>query len=730
VLTPALTALRLGQSTPIVAAKSGATIACGKWSVSGNNAFGTITASGVYTTPGNMPTNATAITATIGCLLNGGIYADTGIVLLNPVPQIAQTTPASITASSTSVTVQGTGFVSTTKVLVNGVAVTTRYIDSNHVSATVNVALGSAASVSLQVTNPAPGSASSDPVYLPVSTSALTVSPSVLQGGAVTVTVTSPSGMPSDAGLQLDGMTLTTTGRTATTVTATGFLAPWKTGSVPITMTSSTGNCSCVTAQIAATKASFDAASRFAMETGFAPREDMIAHIQQIGLSAFVDEQMSLPPYTYNTANQPRTEFLRAVLTSNGTLRERTAWAFQTFLPGTATNLYLSTLPWEAKLEADAFGSYRQILLDTASTFGPAMMLNLPGNYASTNPNVHPNQNFGREFLQLFSLGTVLLNEDGTPKLDASGNTQAVYDQTTIENMSDVFTGWNTSIVNPLYTYGYQDPSAPIVAVAGKHDEGSKVLFGNVTIPAGQTAAQDRDMAIDAVFQHPNLPPFVSRILIQRFVKSQPSPAYVQRVVNVFKDNGQGVRGDLSAVIKAILLDPEARAGDTGAATPTDGFVQDPLFTQLVVMSILNMKAFDDQPMYIAAQLGENWWIPPSVFSYFSPSNVIPGTQLNSPEFQLLNTMTSVQRSQFLWGSMMYQQPGIGNPLMSTLYTEYPTLPALVEALNHFLYHGQMPQTTKDAILSYCSTVSTDQYLQFRTAVFFALNDDNFQVVQ
>ncbi len=125
-----------------------------------------------------------------------------------------------------------------------------------------------------------------------------------------------------------------------------------------------------------------------------------------------------------------------------------------------------------------------------------------------------------------------------------------------------------------LHSYG-ADWSQPLVANQSQHDKGQKTLFGNVTLPAGQTAEQDRTMALDAIFAHPNVPPFISRILIQRLVKSDPSPDYVKRISAVFKDNGKGIRGDLSAVVRAILLDPEARSGDS-SPSPSDGFLQEP----------------------------------------------------------------------------------------------------------------------------------------------------------
>ncbi|WP_170834997.1 DUF1800 family protein [Terriglobus roseus] len=563
-----------------------------------------------------------------------------------------------------------------------------------------------------------------------ISASALTLAPTVVTGGFVSFTITSTSALPSKTGIKMDGTVLTTTARTATTVSATGYLPPWKTGVVPITLTSAAGDCNCLSARIAPTAVSYDTASRFATQAAFGPREDLIEHIQQTGLEGYIDEQLQSQASPYSTVADPRWQFMQGVLNGNQSLRYRTAWALQILIPGASIFKTYALIPWETKLEAHAFGSYEQILLDAASTYAPAAMLDVPGNAASSDPKLHPNQNFGREIVQLFSLGTVRLNEDGTPKLDQAGNTQPVYDGDTIESLSRVFTGWNfVRSGNPDFTFYGVDWSAPLVATEAQHDTSSKILFGNVVLPAGQTASQDRQQAIEAIFQNENLPPFISKFLIQRFVKSQPSGDYVRRIVQVFKNDGSGVRGNLGAVIKAILLDAEARAGDGGLTNPTDGFIQDPLYLELSALSLLNINTFDVQPAYVPGRLGEEWWFAPTVFSYFSPAYDIPGTSLNSPEFQLLNTLTSVERSQFLWGIASGTETEIPNATRSRLYTNFPTPASMLEALNHMLYHGRMPQSTQDAILAYCDTVS-DPAIKLQSAVFLALNDDNYMVVQ
>ena len=355
--------------------------------------------------------------------------------------------------------------------------------------------------------------------------------------------------------------------------------------------------------------------------------------------------------------------------------------------------------------------------------------LNLPGNNATTTSS-HPNQNFARELMQLFTIGTSMLNDDGTLKTDSSGRVIPSYDQNTILDMARVFTGWNFApAVNPNYTAYNIDWSQPLLAQDQYHDHGSKTLFGTVNLPAGQDIVTDRTAALDAIFNHPNVPAFVSVRLIEQMVKSNPTPAYVQRISAVFENNGKGVRGDLGAVVQAILLDPEARAGDTTAVAASDGFLQDPLMWEAFTMNVLQQTQWDGEVIYLPGKLGQEWWHPVSVFSFYPALYQIPGTTTNSPQFALLNNVTQLHRSQYLYGILTGQTSGFSTQFQAGawLYTGFFTLPDLVDALNHQLFHGQMPAATQAAILSYCSGVS-NQNQAFTDAIFLALNSDSFNV--
>jgi uncharacterized protein (DUF1800 family) len=467
------------------------------------------------------------------------------------------------------------------------------------------------------------------------------------------------------------------------------------------------------------------------MQAGFGPRPDLVAHVQQIGLEAFIDEQFSMAPQPYSPTGAGMIDIVNRSVYGPNPLRLRVAWALQSFLTRTGIVLQTSNFPFEEKMEKDASANYRDILTDLASDVSVAFFLNLAGNAAPSDPTIHPNQNFARELLQLFSLGTDQLNEDGSLQTDGAGRPIPAYDQGTILDLSRAFTGWNYA---PPSNSGYilygLDWSVPLRADESQHDHGQKVLFGTVVLPAGQSAIQDRAAAMDAIFNHPNLPPFVSRILIQRLVKSDPSKDYVKRIASVFKDNGKGIHGDMAAVIKAILLDQEARSGDAGQSS-SDGFLQEPYIFQTSVMNIIGVKTTDAQSSYLPCTLKECIFYPSSVFGFFSPSYKIPGTSINSPEFQIYNNLTLINRSQLLWAIITNQQGGLVLGDGNWLDANFPTIPDLVDALNHLAYHGTMSQAEQARITAVAVQLqNSDPKLARQAAIFLALNNDNFMVVR
>lgn len=240
-------------------------------------------------------------------------------------------------------------------------------------------------------------------------------------------------------------------------------------------------------------------------------------------------------------------------------------------------------------MQKHAFGNYRDLLLEV--TLSPAMgyyLSHLNNPKAIPEYNVHPDENYAREIMQLFSIGLYMLNPDGSRMQDANGNDIPTYNNADIKELARVFTGlgpgeldpnmeiwWATEAYFGLDLYG-MSKTDPLVMYEEWHDQGAKSLLNGLEIPANQGGMADIEMAVDFLFNHPNVGPFVCRQLIQRFVTSNPSPGYIQRVSNVFDNNGSGVRGDMKAVLRAILMDDEARSCDA-ILNPDHGKLTEPI---------------------------------------------------------------------------------------------------------------------------------------------------------
>jgi hypothetical protein len=260
---------------------------------------------------------------------------------------------------------------------------------------------------------------------------------------------------------------------------------------------------------------------------------------------------------------------------------------------------------------------------------------------------------------------------------------------------------------------------------------GDKIASGGL-LPGGQSAAQDLDGAIDNIFNHPNLPPFVSRDLIQHLVTSNPSPAYIQRVSEVFKNNGASVRGDMKAVITAILLDPEARRGDDSTtANAGDGHLQEPI---LYVTGLLRAFGASSDGANLSGQgggMGQNALFPGSVFNFFSPNFVVPGTSLYGPEFQILTTATTLNRANFV-NTFVFGSLGSTTTVNFGSYASQASNPgALLDSLNTLMLHGTMTADMKTSLLTAMQAVpaGTNQALQqAQTAIYLIGTSSQYQV--
>jgi uncharacterized protein (DUF1800 family) len=315
---------------------------------------------------------------------------------------------------------------------------------------------------------------------------------------------------------------------------------------------------------------------------------------------------------------------------------------------------------WE-NLEKHAFGNFRNLLEAVTLSSAMGTYLNMKGNQKTdTKTGRAPDENYAREVMQLFTIGLYQLNADGSLKLDASGKPVETYDNTDIQGLARVFTGWNTApgqdpqglLADAAYRHGL-----PMALNASLHSPEEKRFLG-VVIPAGTDGTSSLKVALDTLFNHPNTAPFVCKQLIQRLVTSNPSPAYVGRVASVFANNGQGVRGDLQAVWQAILLDVEVTQLPTAA---TAGKLREPV-VRLVQWGRTFQANSTDGLWSLGhtdadTSLGQMPLLAPSVFNFFRPGYVPPNTALSTqklvaPEFQIATEPTVTGYVNYMAGTV------------------------------------------------------------------------------
>ncbi len=364
-------------------------------------------------------------------------------------------------------------------------------------------------------------------------------------------------------------------------------------------------------------------------------------------------------------------------------------------------------------LEAQAFGNYRTLLEQVSTSTAMGAYLSFRGNRkADPATGSQPDENYAREVMQLFSIGLLDLNLDASPKL-VNGKTKESYTQADVSGLARVFTGWERD--TSVGSIDTPDRSIrPMVQVASRHELGAKTFLGT-TIPANTNGQQSLQLALDALMAHPNMAPFISRQLIQRLVTSNPAPDYVARVATVFNDNGSGVKGDMKSVVRAILLDAEARS-DTNLSNPSFGKLREPLVRFIQWARTFDLTSADDSwnigdlsdP---ASKLGQSPLRAPSVFNFFRPGYVPPNSSLGTagitaPEFQI-TTESSVA------GYVNFMQTSISNGV-SGLRANYSALmplvsdsAALLAELNVLLAAGQLSTATLSSLKTALDSINT-----------------------
>ncbi len=477
-------------------------------------------------------------------------------------------------------------------------------------------------------------------------------------------------------------------------------------------------------------------AARYLQQSTWGPTTDTVTVLRLYGINTYITYQLG--PQTTNCYPAPgkddnistiQQRFFVCALMRDDQLRQRVAFALSQIMVVSSNKVTTTdafTL-WQNMLMKDAFGNFYDLLKDV--TLSPVM-----GNYLDMVNNDKPNpttgtsanENYAREVLQLFSVGLNQLNADGSMQLDSSGNPVPTYDQDTITNFARVFTGWTyppgSSFPSPP---GY---SGPMVPFNSHHDTGDKTLLNGVVVPAGGTAQSDLDAALQNIFNHPNVGPFICKQLIQHLVTSNPSPAYVGRVVAVFNDNGSGVRGDLKAVISAILLDSEARRGDDPTqAQPNDGHLKEPVLLMTNLLRSMNTTTNGDGFSDYAADMFQEPLNPPTVFNFYPPDYVVPDTNLLGPEFQIFNSSTTITRANFV-NDAVYGRIGQSMTTDLTPYLGVASSPdQLVDKLGNLMMHGQMSPQMRSTLITAISGIS-DNTRRVKAALYLIASSSQFQV--
>jgi uncharacterized protein (DUF1800 family) len=500
-------------------------------------------------------------------------------------------------------------------------------------------------------------------------------------------------------------------------------------GAITVSATSAADNVSKGTATVNLINPSQAASiDRFLNQATFGTTPTLKTHVQKIGFEAFLNEQFALAesaypsPLTATTA-QTVDRFWINNFKGSDQLRQRIIYALSqiivvSFNKNSEPEM---VIPWLRILSTNSFGNYRTLLREVTLDAGMGHYLDLVN---SNKPSMDEgaNENYARELMQLFSVGLYKLNPNGSFQLDANNRPIPVYSQTDVRQLALALTGWTyptTPGQPPSGNNGSFYPG-PMEPRQQNHDTTAKAFLGQ-NLPAGQTIQQDLDGALDIIFNHPNVAPFVSTRLIRALVTSNPSPAYIQRVSAVFENNGSGVRGDLKAVIRAILLDAEARNDNPDG---NFGRLRSPTQQTIAVFRALNANI--NEPLsfaYIYRSMGEGILDAPSVFGHYSPLYRVPnGGGLFGPEFQIYTPTEAINRANFIY-YMMYE-----NQINISEFTNIAGNSAnLINAVDQRFLDGRMSVEMRDSITRALQSM-TDNKTRAITAIYLVVTSGDFIV--
>ena len=668
--------MRLGGSQQYTAMAAGVPTAA-VWSVNGY--VGGIGSTGPISTTG-MYSPAAQIFAghsvTISATTAAAGSASLSVKILNLLPIFASASVTqTVTGTAFSLNVLGSGFVSTSQLLVAGANVATSFLSSGELQSAIN-----------------------------------------LSPGTTTVTV--------------------------------GILNPNAAQNSPVTQTVPVEAIPAV---------SFTQAARLLDQATFGPTLAAIQQVQQIGTAAYLNQQFATPTTLMAAiANPPvaacpggtefcaQNSFWENALTANDQLRQRVAFALSEMFVVSTDMVNARTIPsYHNMLANDAFGNFSQLMNDVATSAAMGEYLDMLDSGAPPAGQI-ADENFGRELMQLFTTGLYRVNPDGTLQLSAQELPQPVYTELQVQAYARALTGWTyanpTGGVPTSFPNGVPNYDQPMQPIPVSHDITAKVLLDGVTLPAGQTAEEDLTGLIASIFNHPNVGPFVCRQLIQHLVTSFPSPAYVSRVAEVFANDGSGVRGDMKAVVTAILNDPDARAADTDP-TVDGGHLREPILYFTGILRALEFTNVSPQGSYFIASsytapLGQTPYAAASVFNFFPPSYVIPGTAINAPEFAQENTASAIARLNLADSIVRNHLTSFNIDTSPTSFlgqiasaTGNPATDSanLVNTLNILFVHDQMPAAMMSAIVANAALL-TDIGQRVRVSTWLVISSNFYQI--
>lgn len=460
---------------------------------------------------------------------------------------------------------------------------------------------------------------------------------------------------------------------------------------------------------------------------GASPRD--VRHLMGMTPSDWLQEQFALPASCHlpslnqsqdNNSRENRMEvWWRHAVTAPDQLRQRVAFALSQIFVVSDVNSAIAQNGLAAYYDIlldGAFGNFRDLLEDV--TLSPVM-----GRYLSMLGNQKPNrkagiradENYAREVMQLFTIGLVKLQPNGQP-IRVNGNTVPTYGQADVEGLARVFTGWTWGDALSFDDGQGDDWRIPMRSFQQYHDSNEKLILEGTVVPAGGTAREDLDLALDTLFNHANVGPFISKQLIQRLVTSNPSPAYVARVARKFADDGKGVRGNMKAVVRAILLDPEALG--SVKANPDFGKLREPVMVMTQLWRAFSGDAKDGHYYYMRWDnpLGEAPLSAPSVFNFYRPNFSPPGpikkSGLVGPEFQLVNDAATTSLQNELYWRINYYRKDLDwayrNDILiniAALKAKADNPQALVAYLNLMLTGNRLPRDFQDTLIDYLAGI-------------------------